>query len=362
MTSTRRGLALPAALFTIAIIVLFIAGSAFTAAQEARAAHGTLSERIALEAAEYGATAVLRDWRRAWNVSVAIGQSVGPLTHTLSGGATAAVRLTRISATTWWVVSDGSVGTVASRKARRVVNAVLRLDLPPATPDAALAVIDSASVSGTGLVNGGDSLEVAGICGALPFVPTAGVAAPDTTRVSGLAGIAGTPPLASDSTVAPRWLSLDSLLVADIVLPAGAVVTPMPVASGSACDTTVLTNWGDPAGGACGSWLPVIRAAGDVTLRGGRAQGILVADGDIVLENGAQFSGLVMPRDDLAGGAGGGTVLGAVIALDARRGAGDHTVVSSGTLLRRSSCRVLRARYGAAMPIRVTQRWWAEFE
>lgn len=362
MTANRRGLALPAALFTIAIIVLFIAGSAFTAAQEARAAHGTLSERIALEAAEYGAASVLRDWRRRWNVSVMVGQSVGPLMHNLPGGATASVRLTRLSGTTWWVVSEGSVGTVASRQAKRVVNAVLRLDLPPAMPDAALAVTDSATVVGTGFVIGADSVELAGICNSLPVAPMAGVAAPDTTRVRGLAGISGMPPVAADSSGAARWTALDSALTADIVLPPGATVTPMPVTVGGACDTTVLTNWGDSAGGPCGNWLPVIRTAGDVTLRGGTGQGILIAGGDVVFENGAQFSGLVMPRDDLAGGAGGGTVLGAVIALDARRGAADHTVVSSGTIIRRSSCRVLRARHGAAVPVRVTQRWWAEFE
>jgi hypothetical protein len=362
VTARRRGLALPAALFTIAIIVLFIAGSAFTATQEARAARGTLSGRIALEAAEYGAASVLRDWRRDWNLSVAVGQSVGPVTHILSGGATASVRLTRISATTWWVVSEGIVGTVASRQARRVTNAVLRLDLPPASPDAALAVTDSARVTGTGLVIGADSLELAGICGGLPIGPIAGVVAPDTTRVSGVSGISGTPPVAPDSTAAARWTALDAALTADIMLPAGAIVTPMPVVTGAACDTAALTNWGDPAGGACGTWLPVIRAAGDVTLRGGTGQGILIADGDVVLENGAQFSGLVMPRDDIVGGTGGGTVLGAVIALDARRGPGDHTLVSSGTLLRRSSCRLLRARYRVAAPVRITQRWWAEFE
>jgi hypothetical protein len=99
-----------------------------------------------------------------------------------------------------------------------------------------------------------------------------------------------------------------------------------------------------------------------VTIRGGVGQGILLAAGDVVFENGASFAGLVMPGDDFLTGAGGGSVLGAVIAGDAFRGAGDHTIIGSGGHIRRSSCRVLRARLASATPIRVKHRWWAEFE
>ena len=50
-----------AAVFVVAVIGLFVAGTAFTTLQEGRAALGALAQRAALEAAEYGATAVLRD-------------------------------------------------------------------------------------------------------------------------------------------------------------------------------------------------------------------------------------------------------------------------------------------------------------
>jgi hypothetical protein len=155
---------------------------------------------------------------------------------------------------------------------------------------------------------------------------------------------------------------LDSVLTADIVLAAGAVVTPGPTVTAGICDTVPANNWGDPAGGPCGNRLPVIRALGDLTVRGGVGQGILIAAGDIVFENGASFSGLVMPGDDFATGAGGGSVLGAVIAGDVRRGAGDHTIVGSGGNIRRSSCRLRMAQLAAAPPVRVKQRWWAEFD
>jgi hypothetical protein len=357
----RRGLALPAAVFTIAIIVLFIAGSAFTATQEARASLGTLAERSALEAAEYGAVAVLRDWDAHWNTRTAVGQTLGPFVHPLPGGYSATVRLTRTTLTTWWAVSEGASGNATRRASRRTVNALFRLDLPPDVPGAALSVADSANISGTGAVMGTDSVEVMGVCASLTSVPIAGVAAPDTTRVTGTSGIRGTPPLVVDSSVAGAVASIDSALVADIVVPDGAIVTPSPVVVGGICDTLVVTNWGDPGGGPCARRFPVIRALGDITVRGGVGQGILIAAGDVRFENGASFAGTVTARDDFVTGSGGGSVLGAVLAGDIRRGAGDQSSIGSGSWIRSSRCRVQQARLAVAPPVRVTQRWWMEF-
>jgi hypothetical protein len=357
----RRGLALPAAIFTLAIIALFIAGSAFTASQEARASLGTLAERSAIEAAEYGVVAVLRDWDRRWNTATPVGQTLGPFTHNLADGATAQSRVTRTSLTTWWVTSEGLIGATRRREARRMLNAVFRLDLMPALPDYALGVGDSAQVVGTGIVIGTDSTEAIGICSTLPIVPVAGVAAPDTTHVLGLARITGNPPLLPDSTPALVTTQLDSAVVPTIVLPDGAIITPAPVVSAGVCDTLATTNWGDPSGGVCANHFPIIRALGDVTVRGGTGQGILIAAGDVRFESGAMFSGIVTPRDDFVTGSGGGFVLGMVVAGDTRRGAGDHTVVGSGAGIRRSSCRVQQVRLATANPTRVTRRWWAEF-
>lgn len=366
----RPGLALPAALFTLAIILLFISGSAFAASQEARASTGAFAERLALEAAEFGAVAVLRDWDRAWNIRTPVGRTLGPFTHSLAGGASAAVRVTRTTLTTWWVVSEGIAGGADHRRiARRTVNAALRLDLPPDVAEAALAVADSARVTGSGAVVGADSVESIAICGAIPpiLAVTAGVAAPDTTRICdgpcGAPGarITGVPRVLTDSGIAANIATLATTLVDDVVVPAGAVVTPAPVISAGICDTVAANNWGDPAGGACASHWPVIRALGDVTVRGGAGQGILVANGDVRFENGALFAGIVIAQDDIVTGAGGGTILGVAMAGDIRQAPADHTMIADGGLVRRSTCRIRQARLAAAPPIRLRNRWWAEF-
>jgi hypothetical protein len=311
---------------------------------------------------------VLRDWDPAWNLNTPVGRTLGPFTHSLAAGASAAVRVTRTTLTTWWVVSEGQAGGTDGRRiARRAVNAALRLDLPPDAAKAALAVADSARVTGSGAVIGTDSVESIAICGAIPAV-TAGVAAPDTARIcDGACGAPGTritgiPRLLTDSSVAANLAALAATLVADIVVPVGAVVTPAPVVTAGICDTSAANNWGDPAGGACASHWPVIRALGDLTIRGGSGQGIVVADGDVRFENGALFAGVVIAQDDIVTGAGGGTILGVAMAGDIRQAPADQTVIADGGVVRRSTCRIRQARLAAASPIRVKNRWWAEFE
>ncbi len=177
----RPGLALPAAIFTLAVVTLFIAGSAFAAMQEANAASGSLAQRLALEAAEYGAAAVIRDWDRGWNTATPVGATLA-FAHSLPGGAASRVRLTRTGSLTWWLVSTGSAGgTVARREALRTVNAALRLDVGADSVVAALSAADSVHVTGTGMVIGADSAESLAACG-MVVSPVAGVASPDTTR------------------------------------------------------------------------------------------------------------------------------------------------------------------------------------
>jgi hypothetical protein len=156
------------------------------------------------------------------------------------------------------------------------------------------------------------------------------------------------------------WAALAS--TADVVVPPNAVLTPAPATSAGACQVGT-TNWGDPGGtSVCASYYPVIWAQGDVTINGGVGQGILIADGDVRLASGAAFSGLVIARDDIVTLGGGGRILGAALAGDMRPGAGDYTVVGSGSLVQYSSCALHSAVYASAPLIRVRQRAWAEFE
>ncbi len=289
----RGGIALPAALISLAVISLFIAGSAFFAMQEARAGRNALSERQALEAAEYGATAVMRDWDPEFGVSTAVGGTLGPFTTVLAG-ATAVSRATRGSLVSFWVASEGTAGAASpGTEARRVVNVLYRLDLAQPDVAAALTARDSVEVRSGGLVEGADTTVAGpGVIAACisPSPAVAGVAAPDTVRIcDGTCGgaaagnVRGLPPRLEDPTAADSlrylvfgdrtWQSLAA--AADVILPPNVSVTPGPLSSAGACQRGVPANWGDPfRASPCANYFPVIWARGDVTIAGGRGQGI----------------------------------------------------------------------------------------
>jgi hypothetical protein len=376
----RRGIALPAAVVTLAIVSLFAAGSAFFTLQESRAARNGLTERAAFEAAEYGATALARDWVPAQALSLPVGGTIGPATFSLAAGATASGRLTRATPTTFWGVSEGSAGSANARTlARRAVGVVYRLALALPAVTAALTVRDSAVIVGGGVVSGTDSLgggpAIVAAC-ARAGTAVAGAAAPDSTRVcDGACGatsgnIRGIPPLMSDPAAGD---SLSYLILgdrswqqlvagADLIVPPNATVTPAPVVAAGACQRGLAANWGDPAGASpCAGFFPVIWAQGDVTMNGGMGQGILIAEGDVRLASGARFSGLIVAGDDVVTLGGGGTVLGAAMARDARPGPGDHTIIGGGALVQYSSCALHTALYASAPLIRVRDRAWAEY-
>jgi hypothetical protein len=375
----RSGFALAAAVVSLAVIALFIAGSAFFALEEAQTSRNAVAERQAMEAAEYAATAVMRDWDSQQTMTLPIGVTLSPFTYTLGQGAAAHAEVTRATETTFWAMSEGTAGRPSLRTAaRRAVNVIYRLAVADPGVRAALTVSDSGEVRNGGVVVGSDSLiagpQVIAAC-ASPSTPVAGIAAPDTMRIcdggcgSTSGSVRGSPPLLADSMAADpqrytvlggrTWQSLTA--AADVILPPNAIVTPAAVASAGACQRTAPDNWGEPVPGSpCRWYFPIIWARGDVTVSGGVGQGILLADGDIRFAASASFTGLVVARDDIVILPGGGTILGAALAGDSRRGTGDHTLIESGGLIQFSACGVRSALYGAARLERVRQRAWAE--
>lgn len=78
-----------------------------------------------------------------------------------------------------------------------------------------------------------------------------------------------------------------------------------PVALGPAldadgrCDRAVPSNWGAEAPHPCAEFAPVVHATADLSITGGFGQGILLVDGDLRLERGAHFRGLVVALGDV---------------------------------------------------------------
>jgi hypothetical protein len=372
----RRGVALLASLVAILLLALVAVTVQHQATSDVRRSRDEPIARRAQQAADAGAVDLLRRWGTIAHETLSVGGMIGP--DTLHMTAARAVATTvRTSPTGFWTVSEGHAGdSAAHTMARRRVQAAYRLAIPDLVADAALTVRDSLSLAGGARITGTDTTLAAwgALCSAT--APAAAVAMPDTMRLcdgwcgsgSGGGRVAGMPALVADSGAADTvryrrfggedWASLARH--ATITLPPGAVVTPAPVVAGGACDRTAPGNWGEPGGsGPCAAFAPLVWARGDVELRGGMGQGLLLVDGDLTLSAGTRFAGVILVRDDVVSQGSGGTVFGAVLAEDARIAPGDHSRLDGATLIQRSRCATDLALSRSARLRRVRDRWWS---
>jgi hypothetical protein len=133
-----------------------------------------------------------------------------------------------------------------------------------------------------------------------------------------------------------------------------------PRVSDEECDTTAPDNWGEPnrwLGGPCTGYYPVIHAASDLVVDGGRGQGVLVVDGNLTLQGGFEFTGAVLVRGALRGGPGGGRITG----MASVAGQGATSSALDGITVAFSRCAARKALLGIAMPVAVIERSWSEW-
>ena len=364
----RRGVALLATLVLLVLLLLVTTGVLHQALGDARRGRDHTAATIAGAAADAGAYSLLRDWAGFDFDSMRPGDTI-PSSVLAAGNARVVVRGRRVSALAWWITAFAfTPDSVSPLRTARRVNLVLRQATPELATAAAVTLRDSGTVSGTGSVSGTDTST--GVWAATcpsPPVDAAGIAAADTSRVVH-GSVTGLPALEQDSLAAApstwntfgaeSWSGLAGR--ADVVLAGGAIVTPSPASAAGACDRRVATNWGEPSGtGPCARHAPIVWARGDLEVRGGRGQGVLLVDGDVVFSQGAEFHGVVVARDDLSAGPGGGRVFGSVIAADSVSGAGDHTWIGDGLRIQRSSCTVTGVLMHNARLVPVVRRSWA---
>jgi hypothetical protein len=123
-------------------------------------------------------------------------------------------------------------------------------------------------------------------------------------------------------------------------------------------------NWGDPyrntPAGACETYFPIVYisdSTATTNISGGYGQGVLLVDGDLVVNGGFEWYGPVIVKGHLSTQGTGGHFNGAVMAADVDLEKND---LLGNALVTYSSCAVADAMIGAAIPKKLTQRSWAE--
>jgi type II secretory pathway pseudopilin PulG len=180
----------------------------------------------------------------------------------------------------------------------------------------------------------------------------------------------GDPPIVEDPSVAPSdFLNLGGGAYSDLAASADISFIDgqnfrsgiQPAVANGECDTSVLTNWGDPLapGGLCGDYFPLIHVAGNLRLSGSQAgQGVLLVDGNLQIRGDFQFFGVIVVlgtvtvSDD-------GRIFGAVLARGNANGRGRSQISDRGKILY-SSCSVQRAQAALSGGSGSSARYWVE--
>jgi hypothetical protein len=373
---TRPGFALAIALAAIVIIGAIITGMFFASTQEYRMSRNTALQARALTTSEFGLNSILTvgagNWDPAWNT--AANGPVGTIGYASNDGGIDTVRVTKTGDAMFLLTSTGRVGPASGAQSRHRIGAMVTLAIPQLKMLGALTTQGQVKLGGTAFLSGIDSTVPDWGCPpASPGVP--GLAMPDTsklTTVGGCAGlncIAGTPKVVQDTTAALSstyfsfgpgldWAALTGM--ANKTYSSGATVNGLaPSVSGSVCNTSDQSNWGDPKHTTtlCQSYFPIIHATGDLKITGGVGQGILLVDGDLSVAGGAEFFGPVIVKGSLKSSGTGGHFNGGVMAANVDL---EQSTLLGNAVVNFSSCALTKALAGAATPVFVARRSWTE--
>jgi hypothetical protein len=378
----RRGVALITALIAVVVITIMIAGGHFASTQEFRGGRNLLVEQRSFAVAEYGLNAEIANWDRGRNLNPPVGMTIGSVNATkryVSGTDTAFVTITRLTETTFWVVSEGKASMGSSQlESRRRTSAYVRLAYPSITANAAVTAAGDIDMRGVSTVSGVNTApdgwsSCAGWTGGEIYA----VRVPPGTDVDySPVNMPGTLDVEFDAAAADSntyvrygsetWNTLTAN--ADIRLPGGSIgANILPVGTATTC-TAGTYNWGEPFRpgyvlGAvtpvpgCYNHFPIIYSAADLVINGnGRGQGILLINGDLKINGTFDFYGIIIARDDIERGTGTANIHGAVFSRDAN--VGDDSFWSGTQDVSFSKCALENALRGSAILTRVAQRHW----
>jgi len=376
----RRGVAILTALFGIVVIALMISGAFFSSNQEYRGGRNQLVEQRAFAVAEYGLNSEISNWDRSRNLPS--GMQVGAVDSSrvyVAQGDTARVHITRLTPMGFWVTSEGraNIGNNAL-ESKHETSAYVRIAYPSIAPKGAITTAGNLTQQGAAYISGlNQDPSGWGQCASLPGSDVPAIVAGPTANVSiqKPANVVGSPqPVVRDSAAADSntyvrfgsesWNSL--VANADIKLPGnGTLTTIQPNGTATSCDVTDVYNWGEPLRPGvvgCYGHYPIIYIGSSVHINSdGRGQGILLVNGDLVINGTFDFYGLVIVRDDIDLGNGTAQIHGAVYAANSSIGDPLNSITGNLTV-QYSNCAIQSVLAGSAILTRVTQRHWAQIQ
>lgn len=371
----RRGAAVLITLIAVVILALLSTGAVLGSMQEYRAGRNSMVEQRAFAVAEYGLNQEIANWDRSRNLPPPSGRAIGATDSSpvyVAQGDSARVYITRLSETTYWVVSIGraNIGS-AQLEAQRQTHLLVRLAYPSITPGGAIVTAGNIDVKGSADITGRNTnpagwSQCANIAGrdtfAITYAPgkTATIQKPENV----IGGVQADPS-AADSNTYVRYgtESWNSLVANADINVSGGTWQPLPAGTATACNYGVNTNWGEPQrllGSilGCKDYFPIIYSSSSINLSHGRGQGILLVNGDVRINGNFQWYGIIIAKDDIDKGNGTFDLWGSILSRNAD--VTDNNNITGNSSFNWSKCAVESALRGSAILTRAKQRSWVQ--
>jgi Tfp pilus assembly protein PilX len=372
--SDERGIALAVAIFALVVIGALVAGTFFAGRLEQQAGSNTFYAAQAAEAAEAG----LNDAVATQNATALLALDPDDAATDLGSinvgaHATASRTIRRLSDNLFLVSSFGArTDAAGGQLAGRMLGQLIRLVQADIEVSAGLTALGDVTITGGAEVSGIDGVPDTwvGKTDCPPLEDVTGVRYNEgTLTAKGNGAIAGQPDSILDPTLntADMKKDFDKLkALATLTVTANNPAATVPAYTATVpprCDTSIETNWGEPALSTdpCFNYFPIIYHYGNLALQGGRGQGILLVEGDLTATGGMVFYGPVFVTGTLSTSGNksqgakfyGGVVAGNV-SLD------DLTKLAGGALVTYSSCAIKRALDNTATPTSLAERSWVQ--
>ena len=375
-TQNRNGFALPIAIGSIVLIGTMVTGVFFVATQENRLGTNTLTQEKAFRAAEQMLNYAYGNWNNVQMNQMAIGGVVTRVFDSTSKGWIDTVQITRLSWANYWITSTSSSGTANGARAK--TGMIVRVAYPKMNFLGALTLRGALRVGGASFIEGYDSIPNGWTDCPPPGPGKPGIAMAPSTNLTRVGChkfncVDGDPDIvrvaaANDTSTYfnyggdLNWQSLTSMATR-VFEGAQDVQNIAPSEINGVCNTADPKNFGDPnrasPAGPCESYFPILYFKGlnvTVHLNTGEGQGILLVDGDLLVDGGFQWYGPVIVRGHVTTQGTGGHFNGAVMAADVDL---EQNTVLGDALIQYSSCAIDAALVGSGMARRLPQRAWA---
>lgn len=362
----ERGIALPIAIFALVIIGALVAGAFFIGFQEQKVGRNSVKVQQAFAAAEAGAQGQTAAWVPGAMNSMAVGSTAafaGVLTAK-SGWYRGDVR--RLNGQLFLIRSEGFS---ADSSARQQVGMLVRLRPFQINVRAALTTQGSITVGGSSRIDGNDHVPTGWTdCGATQ-PPLPGITTSDSSQVKTNGGsinnyVSGSPAVKQDTSINSDTLTTfgdlkfdDLAALATKIIGAGPYnqLKPSYKADGT-CNTADVNNWGDPyLAGVCKNYFPIVYSPSSTKITGGYGQGILIVNGDLAVQGGAEFYGPVIVKGAVSTQGTGGHFNGGLIAANVNL---STDVILGDALVSYSSCALSKALNNTAPAVPLQDRSW----